>query len=160
MTVGAESFTKASSYDHATGFRVTENIYGIQTTYAPDAHGNVGTVTKANGKATAVGYQWGVVKNLVTPEFTVTRTLNEDGTVQSETRGRATTQFGYDDIGRLTYQRLGTLAEINTIYDDAHATVTVTRGPSRIVTQLDAFGRPMATGNKVGVATETYRDAF
>jgi YD repeat-containing protein len=80
-------------------FRVPEAA-GHETTYAPDAYGNVASVTKGNNKTTTFSYAWGVVKNTTTPEYTVSREINPDGTVASETRAGRTTTFQYDPLER------------------------------------------------------------
>ena len=40
VTVGSESFVKSAGIDHDTGFQESETVYGLTTTFEPDAQGN------------------------------------------------------------------------------------------------------------------------
>lgn len=161
VTVNGESFTKSWGYNRTTGFLETENDYDITTSFAPDAFGNVASVSKGNGKATTSTYEWGVVKEIHTPEYVVSRSINPEGTVASETRAGRLTSFGYDDLFRITTtQPPGGTAPIITSYDNAGgAWVRVTRGSSITTTTVDGFGKPIGTTNSVGVQTRTRYDA-
>src|SRR5262249_3541596 len=101
LTVNGESFTKNWTYNHDTGFMTSERVYGILTTFAPDAFGNVASVTKGNGKTTTLTYSWGLVSAIQTPEYVTTRMINPEGTVASETSAGRTTTFTYDDLFRI-----------------------------------------------------------
>jgi YD repeat-containing protein len=161
VTVNGESFSKSWGYNHSNGFLEAEIDYSITTAFGSDGLGNVGSVTTANGKTTTSTYQWGIVKDTRTAEFTVTRSINSDGTVASETRAGRTSTFAYDALSRvLTNQPPGGTNVIQTDYDNSGgAWVKVTRGSSVTTTSLDGVGRPIATENSLGVKTSTAYDA-
>src|SRR5206468_8413498 len=98
----------------------------------------------------------------VTAHTTVSREINPDGTVVSETRGTRQTTFRYDDLSRIIYtQPSGGTSPINTTYDGLAGTgmVRVQRGASSTLTTLDGFGRVIAVANGAGVQTSTRYDA-
>ena len=158
VTIAGESFTTSYSYEDATGFLDRQTTFGITTTFGRDTRGNRNRITDANNHSTTFTHEWGVVKNTVTPEFTIARTINSDGTVGTEVRRGLTTTFVY------TAGRLGRVEPplgdwTYTDYDDAAgAWVKVRRGSSFTTTPLDGFGRPRGTENAVGVKTEIRYD--
>ena len=160
-TVSGMTMQKSWGYNAATGFRQSETMYGITTTFGADAFGNVATAVKANGKATSFTYSRGVLENTTTPGVVAERTINHDGTVASETIAGRTTTYEYNDpLGRLTRtQRPGPTNATTITYDDANRTVTTRRGDAFLTTTKDAFGRPFETVNSVGVRTRTEYDA-
>jgi YD repeat-containing protein len=160
VTVAGEDFTKEYTYEADTGFRTSESIYGITTLYSRDAFGNVATSQDAKGNLTRFSYDWAVNSSIETPEWTLNREINPDGTVRSETRRGFTTSFQYDDLFRptLTTPPLGNA--IRTEYDNVGASFTrVTQGSSVLTTNLDGFGQPTSTLNSVGIKTTTSYDA-
>jgi YD repeat-containing protein len=161
VQVDADSFTRAWGYDHATGFLQQEIDHGIPTTFAPDAYGNVRSVTKGNGKTTTSSYEWGAAKDVQTPEYVVSRTIGPEGLVASETRAGRTTSFAYDDLFRITTtQPPGNTAPIVTSYDNTGGGwIRVARGSSFTLTNVDGFGRAIGTTNSAGIQTRTSYDA-
>jgi len=158
-----------ASYDVTTGFLNGDYRFNIHTTYTADAFGNVATSTNANSKTTNYTYEWGVLKNIATPEYLIGRAINEDGTTQSETRGGRTVTLAYDALGRLR-QNAAVVSSPDTsdpttiAYHDAPegggpATVVTSRGASSLTQTLDGFGRALSTINAVGVRTRTDYDA-
>jgi YD repeat-containing protein len=169
VTVGTESFTVDREFTDATGFLEAKTTYGVEATFGPDAHGNHGSMTDANGKLTTYSYEWGALKNTVTPEFTITRVMNSDGTVKSEVRRGFTTSFDYDAIGRVTKVTPPVGDAINTAYDDPGGSpgtgsfIKVTRGApgstqTVTTTLLDGYGRPRGTENSAVVKTQMAYD--
>ena len=160
-TVNGMTMLKSWGYDATTGFRQSQTLYGITTTFSADAFGNVASAARANGKATSFTYSWGVLEDTVTAGVVVDRTINPDGSVASETVAGRTTTYEYDDpLGRLTRkQPPGATNATITSYDDANRTVTVRRGDSLLATTSDGFGRPVKTVNGVGVRTRAEFDA-
>ena len=144
------------------GVRTNEIVDGASTTYAPDARGNVASVTNENGDTTNYQYAWGLVRETTTPAYSVSRTINEDSTVASETRAGRTTRFAYDALFRpTTIQPPGGTNATLTEYDNVGgAWVNTTRGGSWLKTIVDGFGRPVQTDNSVGVQTLTEYDAL
>lgn len=167
VTVGSETFTSTYAYNHANGFKTSESIYGIGRTFTPYliggvATGDVDTVTDAEGKATSFTYTWGSLKNTVTPAYTITRTINSDGTLANEYRGTTANQvsYTYDNLMR-PLTRVPALGNtFATTYDNTSGNwVKTTRGTSWTQTNLDGFGRPSSTQTAAGVKTDTNYDA-
>ena len=170
VVVGSETFEKSWAYNSRTGFLESATIFGTTSTYTPDIVGNVAKVETATRKSTAYFYDWGVVRETRTPEYVITREINMDGTVRSETRGNRRTSFEYDPLGRLrvTQPPGGThavtvdygRATISTFIGDtlAWTHTTTSRGNSFTETGLDGFGRPVTTINSQGVTTRTGYD--
>jgi len=163
----SESFTKSYGYEPDTGFRNSQTIYGIPTTFTRDDGGNVKTSTDANDHRTTYDYQGGVQSAVHTPEYTIRRQINPDGTVRSETRrvwdGQrledSTTTFSYDDLLRVIEKDPPGTNPMRTTYDPAGKFITVTRGPSVTTSTLDGLGRVTGTSNTVGVRTTIRYDA-
>ncbi len=160
IAVGTETFGASWIYLQKTAFKQSETIHAITTTFAPDSLGNVRSATR-NGHTTSFSYDWGVVSEIRTPEYTVTRAINPEGTVASEIRGGRSTTFTYDNLSRVVRaQPPGGTNAIATVYDNGGGTaINVSRGPSAVETTLDGFGRPIRTINSVGVRTRTGYDA-
>jgi YD repeat-containing protein len=134
----SESFIKSAEFD-TLGFKTSETVYGITSTFARYSSGNVAWAEKGNGKRTTFTYERGQVKVTQTPEYSITRTINPDGTIATETRGGRLTAFDYDALGRLTeVQPPGTLP-ITLTYDEAARTVTITRGGNSQVSSAAEF---------------------
>lgn len=159
---GGEVFTKTFAYDSADGFMTGQTIHGITTTYTPHSSGsgNIGKAEDENGNEVQYDYGWGVADEIDTTEYTITRVINGDSTVASQTRRGFTTSFTYDALTRPTKTTPPTGNAINTSYDNAAGTfVKVTRGNSVVTTSLDGFGRTSATSNAVNVKTDITYDA-
>ena len=166
-TVAGESAAESWSYNATTGFLETATRFGITTTFTANAStGALSSVTDPHGHVASLTYDWGTPKNVTTPMYGITRTVNADGSVASETRRGATTTFEYDAVGRLTWLKppLGYWTE--TQYDNAAGRSVVVRrsdgqGASvQTTTYFDPFGRPVATENSVGVRTRVAYDAL
>jgi YD repeat-containing protein len=166
-TMAGESAAESWTYNATSGFLESATRSGITTTLAPNpATGAVSTITDPHNHVTSFTYDWGVPKNVTTPMYGITRTINADGTVASETRRGATTAFEYDALGRITWLKppLGFWTE--TLYDNtAGRTIVVRRADgqgatSQTTSYLDAFGRLVTTDNAVGVRTRVAYDAL
>lgn len=159
---GGEVFTKTFAYNGANGFMTSQVIHGITTTYTPHSSGtgNVGKAEDENGNEVQYDYNWAIADEIDTPEYTITRIINGDSTIASETRRGFTTSFTYDALSRPTKTTPPIGNAINTSYDNTAGTfVKVTRGSSVVTTSLDGFGRPSATSNAVNVKTDITYDA-
>ena len=149
------------------GFLTGKTTYGVPVSYTPTASGNVGTQTDGNGHTTSFTYAWGVVANTTTPEYTITRSINPDGTVASETRRGFTTTFGYDGLGRQRRREppLGSATVTDYFYEDTdgdgvtNAAVRVSRQNTSVTTSLDGFGRPVLVTDSRNAKTRTRYDA-
>ncbi|MGH9337710.1 MAG: hypothetical protein ACRD21_28495, partial [Vicinamibacteria bacterium] len=152
--------TKSYQYDDATGFKTSESIYGVATTFGRDAFGNVSQVTDALNRRTHFTYDWGVLENTVTMLYTIQRAINKSGTVSSATRRGLQTTFDYDTRFRITKIDPSLGNDFVYTYDNTNGRwIQLTRGASFTRTDLDGFGRPSATSNAVGVKTDTNYDA-
>lgn len=163
VTVGGESFSGSYAYNPANGFKTAETVYGLSKAFTPDAFGNVASVTDGNNHTRSFQYTWGQVSRIQTPTYNplLTRVVNSDGTIQSETRRGFTTSFTYDELmrPRTVSPPLGNPTTIE--YDNAGPMefVRTTRGPSVSTAFVDGFGRPSHTSNNVGVETDVSYDA-
>jgi len=143
-TPGGPTFTVSQEWNNS-GFPIEVNRYGIATTVGSDSEGNIASQTDANGHTTHFAHQWGSVQTVGTPEYTITRAVNPDGTVASETRNGATTTFAYDDLGREVLRTPPIGHATATEYRFDLREVTVLRGGWWKVTSLDGFGREIGT---------------
>lgn len=160
VTVGGESFTKSYGYNSVNGFMTSQSIYGVTTTFGPTGRGNVSTSTNARSYTTTFSYSWGAVSNIQTPEYSISRGVNTDGTISSETRRGFTTTFSYDNLQRPTVTTPPVGNSSTTSYDNTGGTfIQVVRGPSQSTTSLDGFGRVSGTENNAGVKTDFTFDA-
>jgi len=155
---GGDTFV--SSFSHAnTDFLESATIRGQQTTYAPDAFGNIASQTDANQHTTTFAYAWGAVSAIHTPESTTTFGINAFGETVSATQRGATTVFTFDSLGRQTRVHPPAGDDTITTYAGDGSWVTVARGPGWTTTTLDGFGRPLGTITSQGVQTATGYDA-
>jgi len=158
VTIGSESFTTSAIYD-SNGFKTSETKYGITTTFARDGAGNVSQSTDGNGHQTTYAYSWGTISGIWRPATAISRSINSDGTVATETRGWRTTTFGYDALRRITNTTPPGANATTMVYNDSAGIVTTSRGPSGTVTTVDGFGRVIQATNSAGVTTRSEYDA-
>jgi YD repeat-containing protein len=129
VTLGGDTIARSWVYD-AAGFKTSEMVGGITTTFTPDARGNVATRMTASGHTTSFSYAWGVLKDTVTPEYTITRVINPDSTVQRETQAGRETRYEYDGLGRQTLidppGAESVSASTTTVFNEAGRTVVTT----------------------------------
>jgi YD repeat-containing protein len=166
VTINGDTTTTTWTYD-ADLFRTSETVNGLTTTFTPDAAGNVQTITRPNGKTVSFAYSYGQVSQVTTsePGYGLTRVINPDGTIASETQAGRTTTYEYDDLRRPTHIQAPGGSVVSTpvviAYDNGSAReVTATRGASWMKETLDAFGRPVTTLDSQGVRTRTKYDAI
>ena len=153
-TVSGQTVQKTWVHNTNTGFRTSETVYGITTTFTPDSSGNVATSTKANGKSTNFSYTHGQVSFWSSPGMSVSRSILLDGTVASETVAGRRTNFDYDLLFRLV--RTAPPGGVNpTVVDYSNVDVRTSRGPSSTLAELDGFGRVISTIDSVGRRSRT-----
>ena len=164
VTVGAEWVSRHFQYDDK-GFATSATepglyLYSLPLKYVRDDGGNVVSVTQ-RGMTTVYGYSGGRQARVSTPLTTVTRTINADGTIASETVGSRTSTFQYDDLSRVTLRSPpGGTNPIITDYDNSDGGwAREVRGTVAVTTTLDGFGRPILTQDSAGVKTTTQYDA-
>ena len=152
ITIGGTTLTQSYAYQASTGFLTSAtDATGATTTLAPDARGNVASVTDAASHSTSLEYSWGVVSYTTSPSGrTLQQSINADSTVATVTQAGQTVSMGYDGLGRVVSVTPPVGAGASTTYNGT--TVTVTRGVTTAQTQLDGFGRPLTTTIDPGYA--------
>jgi len=148
------SFTTSYSYN-SDGNLDQINKYGVTTDYSYYSNGNLQSETNARGKTTSYEWSNGVIKKIITPEYTITRSINTNGTIASQTNGRGyTTSFTYDGNLRLTSidPPAGNTTSYSYLSDSSYKKET--RGSFNTYFYYDGFGRPTGTSNSKGVDTD------
>ena len=151
---------------------LSENRYGVPTTYTYTAQGDIATKTDARNNTTTYGsYFRGIPQIENQPEaVTVSRVVSGVGNILSQTDGEtATTSYTYDGLNRLTgiTHPLGNPVTVAWETSSVHSappvlTRTVVRGSYKEVVTYDAFGREsqiqhIDTGAGNDTITQTYR---
>ena len=130
---------------------VGHQIGGLRSSFA--RLGNVESATDSNNKTTNFSYKAGIVSEIHTPAYTVTREINPEGTVASETLARRKTTFKYDDLFRIIETDppgQSSKPVITTNDNGSSATaVNVKRGDVATETTVDGFGRPIRIEDSV-----------
>ncbi len=160
VSEGGKTLQKSFAYVDSTGFKSSETVYGVTTTFSSDSFGNVDQITDASGKSTSFSYEWGVLKNRTTSAYTIQRSIVASGLVTSVLRRGLTTTFSYDTLFRITTIHPPLGADFAYSFDNTQGRwMQLTRGVSNQRTDLDGFGRPSATSNAVSVKTDMAYDA-
>ncbi|MCL4476730.1 MAG: carboxypeptidase regulatory-like domain-containing protein [Nitrospirae bacterium] len=149
--------TFATNYYYDTDGNLTQvNKYGVVTNYSYDTYGNLYSTTDANSNTTY--YQWsnGKISRITNPIYSISRTINSNGTVASETNGRGyTTYFTYDSNLRLTDITPPTGSNPTSFtYATDNSYKRESRGGYYIDYYSDGFGRPSGTTDSKGVTTD------
>lgn len=150
LFAGEPSKTINRTFDANANLR-SINKYGLTESYTHHATGDVRT--RQNGRPgvewTYLNYKRGIPQEEQHPEgVVITRTVNDTGTIQSETisgAGRSrTTGYSYDGLNRITEVRTARTddANITVAWNAGNRTRTVSRaGLYSQVTTFDGFGR-------------------
>lgn len=139
--VGAGSFLR--TFD-TNGNVLTKSEYGVQTTYTYLATGDIASVTDAKGNRTSFSsYKRGIAQTENRPaSVTVSRVINDTGTVQSFKDGRAnTTSYTYDKLNRVT--SIKPPVNASTTITWSGSTKTTRRGDYGETVTFNGFGRPV-----------------
>jgi YD repeat-containing protein len=131
------------SYD-ANGNMTSKNEFGVTTTYAYHATGDVSQIADARGVATSYSnYKRGVAQTETHPEgVTVSRVVNDTGTIQRETNGRQFTRtFTYDGLNRITAVTFPINLGKTVVWSPT--TKVTTRGSFKETVSFDGFRRPI-----------------
>ncbi len=128
------------------GKLLEQDTFGITTEYTYTQRGDLETVEDARGNISRYSnYKRGIPRLEQLPEsVTINRTVNDTGTVASQTNGRGfTTSFGYDDLNRLTSIDFPIKADVLISYGSASGGYrrTLTRDNYRQVEVINDFGQ-------------------
>jgi RHS repeat-associated protein len=149
------TFTTNHSYDSNTGNLLQFNKYGVVTNYSYWTNGNLYTQTDANGKTTTYGWTNGRISQIANPIYSISRVINSNGTITSETNGRNfITSFLYDGNLRLTKITPPVGNPTNFTYPANNSYKYETRGQYYIYHYNDGFGRPTGTLDIKGIDTD------
>ena len=159
VTIGGQSFTYSVEFDDNTGALTQSTSLGLTATFGHDSSGNPNLTTDPLNHQATVQYQWGVASAASGGGPAVSRAINPDGSVASETVGGVTTSFGYDALGRVTSVTPPEGASTATSYASDLSWVTVSTTGSAATTTVDGFGRPILVENSEGVKMATTYDA-
>ena len=158
VNVNGQMATVAAEYNDATGFQESLNQAGLITQFGHDGSGNRVYQNDAAAHFTSNPSSWGTPATLSTPETTIQRDINPDGTVRGELRGGAWTYLGYDGRGRLKEVVPPEGATTITSYASDGTSMTVSRDGSWTRTDFDGLGRAIGTEDSEGVRTKTAYD--
>ena len=157
---GSTLGTVERTYDE-NGKLLYHETFGVGTAYTYNSDGDVETVEDARGNVKRyLDYKRGIPRREEWPEsITITRTVNDTGTVASETNGRGyTTSFEYDDLNRLTGIDYPINSDVEVDYASSNGVLarTLTRGAYRQIESINDFGqrvrlerRDTATGEAI-----------
>ena len=140
-------------YDNNTGDLLSEDRYGVVTSYEYHLSGDLKKVTDDLGSSIEYdNYYRGTAQletyrdNTFAVLKTIGRIVNDTGTVASITDGRNhTTSFSYDEANRLSGINYPQHAAVQVAWDDGARTRTVTRGGYNQKDSFDGVGRIIQT---------------
>jgi YD repeat-containing protein len=146
-----ETITGAGSINRTfdtKGNLLSKSEYGVTTNFTYTSQGDIETRTNARQKVWRFSdYFRGAPRREDWPEgVVITRSVNESGTVASETDGRRnTTYYSYDNMNRLSAVQTPRTddSDVAITWNVSGKTKTVTRGNYRQQTDFDGFGRPV-----------------
>ena len=163
--------TSSSSWTYGSGDCINPTqttINGVATTYTyypgdgtGSNGGNLWTVTDANAHKTTYGWSNGNISSEANPIYSISRVINIDGTVKSETNGRFyTTNYSYDGNLRPTVITPPVGNQTTMSYSADNSTKIVTRGSYAATHTFDGFSRPAGTSDTKGVTTTSAYKAY
>jgi YD repeat-containing protein len=158
------TFTTDYTYDSNNGNLKQVSKYGVVTNYAYNYYsGNLESITDANGNKTS--YEWtnGRISKKIMPQslYSITRVVNSNGTIASETNGRGyKTSYTYDDNLRLASidPPVGNTTSITYATDNSYKKET--RDSYYAYTYYDGFGRTSGTKDSKGITTDIVYTAY
>jgi YD repeat-containing protein len=151
------TFTTNYSYDSNNGSLLQVNRYGVATDYTYYSNGNLWTKRDANLHTTTYEWSNGRISKITNPIYFISRVINSNGTVASETNGRGyTTSFGYDGNLRLTSIAPPGVNPTTFSYPANNSYKQETRGGYSITRYNDGFWRPTRTLDSKGIDTNTF----
>ncbi len=140
------------------GQLVSEDKYGVETTYTYTSDGDLAIITDARfNTITKSNYKRGIARLENHPEsVTILRTVNNSGTVASTTNGRGiTTSFIYDGLNRLTDIDYPNLLSSDVTIAWSSTDKTLTRGNYEEIVTFDGFGQETQVDRTDKISSET-----
>ncbi len=132
---------------------------GVKTEYVYDSNSNLSSSKDANNHTTSYLWEHGTVSRITTPYYVISRSLNWDGTVGSETNGRnETTSYLYDEAMRPTRitPPVGNPTITSYTYSGGYLTSKSEQcGSFATSRNYDGLGREISTSNSLGITTGT-----
>jgi len=138
------------------GNLLQENKYGVTTDFTYYSTGDVKTSQNArNYQTTFSNYKRGTPQVENHPEgVVINRTVNNRGTIASETNGRGyTSSYLYDSFDRLKNIDFPVNSDVSLSYTSTEKMLT--RGNYQETTKLDGFGRPICITKRDVVSGES-----
>ena len=160
---GGFSGTSSTSrtYDSNSGNVTQISNNGVTTSYGYDYDGNLSSITDANNHQKSYLWTNGMVSRATNPLYYISRAVNSDGTIGSETNGRGyTTSYSYDDNLRLTGITPPASNPTSISYPSDSSTRSESRGGYSITHEFDGFGRPTGSTDSRGVTTTIAYNAY
>jgi YD repeat-containing protein len=154
------TFTTNYTYD-TNGYPTQISRYGVVTNYSYYSNGNLYTMTDANGNK--MTYQWsnGRISKITNPIYYISRSINSNGTIASETNGRGyTTYFTYDGNLRLTKIDPSIGNPTYFTYPSDNSYKKESRGGYYIYYYYDGFERPSGTSDSKGITTDVVYKSY
>ncbi|MBI3604739.1 MAG: hypothetical protein HY202_01780 [Nitrospirae bacterium] len=155
VTVNGESFPTGYSYD--TNGNLTQiNQYGVITNYFY-TNGNLTSRTDANNNSISFQYSYGVISQITNPYYSISKSINWEGTVAWERDGNShTTYYSYDPINRITTITPPLDTATNITYDNSAGSYwKVAKSSGFTQNNVDGLGRVISTSNSEGINTQT-----
>jgi len=155
VTVAGKTFSTDFGYD-SNGNLKTYNRYGVLTTFGYSS-GNMTSRKDANNRTTNFQYDRGVVKKITNPIYSISRTINWEGTIKNESNGRNyTTYFQYDSLNRIKLIDPPTGNSTTISYDNSGGVYwKISKGSNFLQNNLDGLGRLADTSASEGIKTNT-----
>lgn len=145
----------------ASGQLKDEDRFGVVTSYTYHPEGDVASITDASLKAKSFDdYKRGIAQIENWPEgITITRVVNNTGTVQSETNGRGkTTSYTYDGLNRLKSIDFPQGDSVSVSYTANHRTLS--RGVFQQIDYYDQLGREIQVDHIDTASNETITTTY
>jgi len=155
------SSSSSWSYDSNSGNPTQITKDGVTTNLGYDSNGNLSSVTDANSKQTTFQWSNGRVSKATNPIYSVSRSINTNGTITSETNGRGyTTNYSYDANLRLTgvTPPVGNATSFTYPADSSYRKEA--RGSYWIQHNFDGFARSSGSSDSKGVTTTIAYNAY
>jgi YD repeat-containing protein len=146
--------TTSWTYDANSGNVLQVNKNGVMTKYGFDGGGNLSSIIDANNHQTTFLWSNGRISQKTNPLYSISRSINNNGTIGSETNGRAyKTSFSYDNNLRLIgiTPPVGNSTSLSYPGDSSYRKEI--KGGYSVTYNYDGFGRPTGSSDSKGITT-------